>query len=215
MQNIIIVGAGGFGREVLALIERLNEDSARWNVLGFIDDNLHALDNFDLGYSILGTISEWTPIADEQYAMAIASPQLKKEISEKLKGRGMTFATLIHPDVSLGKRASLGEGVILFEHTIVDIDVKLDDFVFINTFCTIGHDAVIGRCTTIAPSVGISGTCKVGQCVNIGGHSYIIPGRKVGDHAVIAAGSIVFSNVREKTTVLGNPAKRMKAIENE
>ena len=74
MQDIVIVGAGGFAREVLALIEKLNEESPKWNVLGFIDDNLHALDNYDLGYSILGTISEWTPIADEKYAMAIASP---------------------------------------------------------------------------------------------------------------------------------------------
>ena len=214
MQDIVIVGAGGFAREVLALIEKLNEVSPKWNVLGFIDDNLHALDNYDLGYSILGTISEWTPIADEQYAMAIASPQLKEKVSGTLKERGAIFATLVHPKVSIGKRVTLGEGVILFEHTIVDIDVRLEDFVFINTFCTIGHDAVIGRCTTIAPGVGISGTCKIGQYVNMGGHSYIIPGKKVGDHAVIAAGSVVFNNVKEKTTVIGNPAKRLKAIEN-
>ena len=201
MQDIVIVGAGGFAREVLALIEKLNEESPKWNVLGFIDDNLHALDNYDLGYSILGTISEWTPIADEKYAMAIASPQLKEKVSGMLKERGATFATLIHPKASVGKRAELGEGVILFEYTVVDIDVCLEDFVFINMFCTIGHDVVIGRCTTIAPGVGISGTCKIGQCVNMGGHAYIIPGRKVGNHAVVAAGSVIFNNVKEKTTL--------------
>ena len=63
------------------------------------------------------------------------------------------------------------------------------------------------------PDTGISGGCHIGNEVEIGGHAFIIPGKKVGDNAIIGAGSIVFSNVKAGTTVLGNPAKRMKAIE--
>ena len=63
------------------------------------------------------------------------------------------------------------------------------------------------------PGTGISGGCVIGNEVDIGGHAYIVPGRKVGDGAKIAAGSIVFTNVKAGTIVLGNPAKRMKGLE--
>ena len=77
----------------------------------------------------------------------------------------------------------------------------------------IGHDVTIGDYTVIMPNCGISGCCKIGREVNIGGHAFIIPGKKVGDRARIAAGSIVFSNVKAGTMVLGNPARRMKELE--
>lgn len=82
-----------------------------------------------------------------------------------------------------------------------------------NQMVNIGHDVTIGDYTAIMPMTGISGFCSIGKEVNIGGHAFVVPGRKVGDNATIAAGSIVFANVKASTTVLGNPARRMKAIE--
>ena len=61
MQDIIIVGASGFGREILETIETINKQNPSWNVLGFIDDNLKALDGFDIPYKVLGTIRDWQP----------------------------------------------------------------------------------------------------------------------------------------------------------
>ena len=82
-----------------------------------------------------------------------------------------------------------------------------------NRMVNIGHDVSIGDYTTIMPFTGISGNCKVGETVNIGGHAFVVPGRKIGDGATVAAGSIVFANVKAGTTVLGNPAKRMRELE--
>ena len=69
MKDIIIVGASGFGREVLAMIESINEKEPIWNVLGFIDDNLDALNGFDIKYKVLGRISEWQPTEKEEYVL--------------------------------------------------------------------------------------------------------------------------------------------------
>ena len=79
----------------------------------------------------------------------------------------------------------------------------------LNGRVSVGHDVKIGDYTTIMVGTGISGGCRIGSQVNIGGHAYIIPGKKVGDNATIAAGSVVFTNVKAGVTVLGNPAKRV------
>ena len=80
MQDLIIVGASGFGRELLAVIESINRKEPIWNVLGFIDDNLNALEGFDIPYRVLGTISEWQPKNMELYALAIAAPRTKEKL---------------------------------------------------------------------------------------------------------------------------------------
>ena len=213
MQDIIIVGAGGFGREVLELIDSLNKKNPKWNILGFLDDNLNALKGYDMPAKIIGTIQNWEPSEKEWYALAIADPKVRYKIMKDLHLRGARFATLISEKTDVGKRVHLGEGVIIFGNTGIDIDVTIGNGVFINTFCSIGHDTTIGDCTVIAPGVCISGACTIGEQVNLGGHSYLIPRRRIGDRAVIAAGSVVFTNVRESTTVLGNPAKRMRELE--
>ena len=118
MQDIIIVGAGGFGREVYELIERLNAQEMTWNVLGFIDDNPDALKKYDIPASIIGSISDWQPSEGEMYAMAIAAPKTKAKVMHALRARGARFATLLSDKVTIGKRTHLGEGVIIFDYTI-------------------------------------------------------------------------------------------------
>ena len=93
------------------------------------------------------------------------------------------------------------------------VNCRIGAGVVMNQMVNVGHDVVIGDYTAIMPFTGISGGCKIGSEVIIGGHAFIIPGRKVGDGATVAAGSIVFTNVKAGTTVLGNPAKRMKELE--
>ena len=38
VKKLIIIGAGGFGREVVWLVERINEEHQSWDILGFVDD---------------------------------------------------------------------------------------------------------------------------------------------------------------------------------
>ncbi len=114
MKDIIIVGASGFGRQMLDLIAVINQVEPTWNILGFLDDNLHALDAFDTGYRVLGKISDWVPSENEQYVLAIAAPKTKEKIVPILKEKGARFATILAPTVKFEKRVVLGEGVVMF-----------------------------------------------------------------------------------------------------
>lgn len=207
MQNLIIVGASGFGRELLAMIERINQAKPTWNVLGFIDDNVHALDNYEIDYRVLGSIQGWNLIGDELYGLAIASPRTKEKVVLALKERGIRFATLIDPTVSIGSRTKLGEGVVSFGQTGISVDCQIGDFVFFNALCGIGHDAIIGDYCTFGPKVCISGATKMGKCVNVGALASTFPGVAVGDFATIGMNSAVVRKVKANTTVMGVPAK--------
>ena len=207
MQDLIIVGASGFGRELLAIVEEINRIELTWNVLGFIDDNLHALDDFETGYRVLGTIIDWKPIGSELYGLAIASLKTKEKVVTILKERGASFATLLAPSVNIGSRSKLGEGVVSFGETGISVDVTVGNFVFFNALCGIGHDAVIGDYCTFGPKVCISGATKMGKCVNVGALASTFPGIEVGDYATIGMNSAVVRKVKANTTVMGVPAK--------
>ena len=207
MKDIIIVGASGFGREVLAVIESINEKEPVWNVLGFIDDNLNALNGFDIPYRVLGRISEWQPTDKEEYVLAIAAPRTKEKLVPTLKEKGARFATIIAPTSIVGKRTKVGEGVVMFDQVGISVDVTIGDFVFFNALDGIGHDVVIGDYCTFGPKVCISGQTKMGKCVNVGALASTFPGIEVGDYATIGMNSSAIRKVKPNTTVMGVPAK--------
>ena len=207
MKDIIIVGASGFGRELLAVIESINREKPTWNILGFIDDNLKALEGFDIPYHVLGTICDWQPKETEMYALAIAAPRTKEKLVPALKNRGAKFATIIAPTSSIGDRTKLGEGVVMFGDVGISVDVTIGNFVFFNALDGIGHDAVIGDYCTFGPKVCISGHTTIGTCVNVGALASTFPGVEVGDYATIGMNSAVIRKVRAGKTVMGVPAK--------
>ena len=207
MKDLIIVGASGFGRELLSVIEEINTVDPAWNVLGFIDDNLSALDGFDIEYNVLGTIKGWNPVSDEMYALAIASPKVKEKIVPQLKEKGARFATIISPTATIGNRTALGEGVVIFSNAGISVDVKIGNYVFFNSLAGIGHDTVIGDYCSFGPKVCISGRTNIGKCVNVGALASTYPGITVGDYATIGMSSAAIRRVKPGTTVMGVPAK--------
>lgn len=207
--EIIIVGAGGMGREVFSWLthEIINKENIK--IKGFIDDNRDALSGFTYPVKIIGSISEHMPDVNEEFILAIMDPKIKRRIAESLSERGAEFYTLIHPTAILGTNIKMGRGCIICPNCILTNDIKLGDFVFINMSVSIAHDAIVGNYTSINPKVEITGGVQVGDACLFGVGAKVIPRRKIGDGAVVGAGAIVISNVPNDVTVFGNPAKRI------
>lgn len=208
MKNIIIVGASGFGRELIQWIEDINKKSPEWNILGFIDDNPKALDECHCDYKIIGDIQNWQPKGDEFYACALAFPEVKKRIVCSLKERGAKFTTLIHPTALVNKYAEIGEGVIVTPHSNINADTKIGSFVSI-LGSGIGHDAIVGDWSTLSGRCSINGHVQIGSMVYVACGVSIAPAKKIGDGAHVGIGSVVITNVKAGTRVFGNPAKKM------
>lgn len=208
MKDIIIVGAGGFGREVYYLIKAINAKGPRWNLKGFINDVEVDLHQFKIDLPILGTIKDWQPSANEVFALAISSPTGKQKVVSLLKSRGAKFETLIGPSAFVCSTATIGEGCILTYPTTVGDCAKVGNFVNMHG-TMVGQDAEVGDFSTTTGFANIT-NAKLGKRVFVGSHAVILNGRRVGDDAFICAGSIVFHNIKPGLKVMGNPAKKIE-----
>ena len=206
MKDLIIAGAGGFGREALSLAKTLNKIEPTWNIRGFINDIPDALDGVKCSHQIIGTIKDWIPSENEVFVMGVSSPAGKEKIASILKSRGAKFITLIHPYAIVNEYVTMGEGCIINGRSSIGAGAVLGDFVNL-AGSLVGQDAIIGDFSTVTGYANIT-KAHLGKRVFVGSHAVILNKRKVGDDAYVCAGSIVFSNVKPGIKVFGNPAKK-------
>ncbi len=208
MKDIVIIGAGGFGRETAWLIEDINKVKLEWNIVGFVDDNASIQGSKINGYEVVGDIN-WLKEQELFVVNAIGDPVIKKEVIDRLEGSKNKYPVLIHPSVIYSDRVTIGEGSTICAGNIITVNIEIGKHVIVNLDCTIGHDAVIGDYSTILPSVNISGFVKTGECVNVGTGSAIIQGVSIGKNTVIGAGAMVVKDITESGTYVGIPARRI------
>ena len=206
MKDLIIAGAGGFGREALGLAKTLNEINPQWNIKGFINDIPDALDGVKCSHGIIGSIKDWQPSDNEVFVMGVSSPAGKEKISSILKAKGAQFVTLIHPLALISDYVTMGEGCIIGGRSSIGDNAVLGDFVNL-AGSMVGQDALIGDFSTVTGYANIT-NAQLGKRVFVGSHAVILNKRKVGDDAYVCAGSIVFNNVKPGIKVFGNPAKK-------
>ena len=210
MKDLYIIGAGGFGREVAWIVERINSIKPTWNLKGFIDDNETLWGSKEGEYHVFGGCEYLSALEDVYAVCAVGSSNVRKIIIEKLKDTSVKFATLVDPSVLYSNSVKIGEGAIVCAGTIITVNVNIGDHVIVNLDCTIGHDAVIDDFVTIYPSVNVSGNVLIGECSELGTGTQIIQGKKVISNTIIGAGAIVVKDCIESGTYVGSPAKKIK-----
>ena len=208
MNKIYIVGAGGFGRELLWWIKDINRKKSTWEIVGFLDDDPHALDGYECDYDIVGSIKDWTPKTDEVFALALGSPALKRKIVGIMKAKGANFATVIHPTAMLSEFAHYGEGFVMFPYSKLSANSTVGDFVTLLA-TPIGHDTIIGDYSVISGGCNILRNVVIGSDVFVAAGVCIAQDVHIGDAAYLGLGSVVLKDVQPGDTVFGNPARAM------
>lgn len=211
MKNLIIIGAGGFGRELLSYaIDVMEAGNCDWRVKGFLNDDLGALNGFDTGFPILGTIVGHQIEANAVYICALGDGEARLRIGRAFQERGAEFINFIHPTAKIRERVKMGVGNIFCPNSGSNPDVTIGDFVLVNCYSGFAHDCKIGNGCTLSGGCDVTGHCKLGEGVFLGTKAVITPGRRIGDYAKISAGAVVFTHVKPGKTMLGNPAMVLK-----
>lgn len=212
MKNIVIIGAGDFGKEVAWLIDGINGVVPTYNILGFLDDNANKEGATINGIKCLGPIrllSRLTKTDDVCAVIAIQHGQVRKAIVESLPSFSR-WETLIHPSANISNLAKIGAGCIICAGCNISVNVTISDQVLMNLSVTIGHDCSIGNYASMMSGVVVSGHVVLKEAAYLASNCTIVPGMKIGANAKVGAGSVVIRNVREGTTVMGVPAKLLR-----
>ncbi|MFY9446108.1 MAG: acetyltransferase [Dethiobacteria bacterium] len=212
-NKLVIIGAGGFAREVAWLIEDINKDKKQLDLIGFIDENEANHGKVLNGYPVLGGFDYLanTRINEQLYAVcAVGNPVSKKKLVQKATEYGLKFTNLIHPSINISKSVELGTGNIICAGNILTVNISIGSHVIVNLNCTVGHDVICHDYTTILPGASVSGNVVINNGCDIGTNASIIQGITIGEWSIIGAGAVVVRDIPPHCTAVGVPAKPIK-----
>lgn len=214
-----LFGAGGFGREVMPLVEPIAS-----KICSF-DTKLEIDASFKIVFVVEGlketTITNgFLTISDEDFInykddnkyfnVAIGNSKARERIVNKMKKVKIEPFDIISENTLSYDSNKIGEGCILCANTMITSNATIGKFFHSNLFSYVAHDCVLGDYVTFAPRVNCNGNVKIGSHAYIGTGAFIRQGITIGEGAVVGMGAVVTKDVAPYTTVVGNPAKVLR-----
>jgi sugar O-acyltransferase (sialic acid O-acetyltransferase NeuD family) len=205
MIKVIIIGAGGFGREILDTIRSINKISLQYEIIGFIDNRVEKSTVIN-GLEVLGEEGDLGLYPDASLIIAIGDPHVRKRYFEQYRDR-FNFPVITHPTAIVSDYAEIGQGCIIQAFCIVAANVSIGNCVAINARSGVGHDSKVGDYTAIQSFCDITGNNTVGSLCFFGTGVKLIPGLSIADESYLCAGAVIFKDIPVKAKVIGNPGK--------
>lgn len=206
-RPIVIVGAGGHGRELLGLLDAVNALQDTWEVLGFVDDGPVDTGRVArLGHRVIGD-TDWLDVRPVDVALGVGSSAVRRALAERLASTGHRFPVLVHPEASVGEDVELGEGVVVYQRSVITTNVRIGAHTHLNVACVVQHDTHVGSFVQFSPGVLVNGDCTLGDDVFMGSAAVITRGCAVGTGTRVGAGAVVLTDIPAGVTAVGAPAR--------
>ncbi len=212
LKDIVIVGAGGLGREVLAAIADCNAAREEWNVVGFLDSDSNLAGSRLHGVPVLGS-DEWCQHNSHEslwFLCAIGEPRVRSKVVEKFTAMGCRFASVVHPSVRIPSSVHVSAGTVVMAGTQFTTDVSIGSHAIIYLNCSITHDVEIGDFCLLASGCNLSGGAVLETGAQLGTGVSVLPRRRIGAWAIIGAGSVVTQDIPANSTAVGVPCRVIK-----
>jgi len=192
-----LYGASGHGKVVAEIAELQNK-----SIKAFIDEDLSKTQLLD--YKII----HQTPQEDIEVVISIGNNKIRKKIVHQFSH--FKYAILTHPNTSLSKRLSIGEGTVIMAGVSINSTSQIGKHCIVNTNASIDHDCVLEDYVHISPNAALAGDVKVGEGTHIGIGACVIQGVNIGKWCTIGAGAVIIKDVPDGSTVVGNPGQVIK-----
>ena len=210
VTDLVVVGAGGHGRELVATVQAINARRPTWRLLGVVDDAPTDTDRLDrLGVALLGDV-EWLCGHPAAFALGVGTSAARAALADRLSAAGAEPVRVVHPGAWIGPDVRIGDGVVVYDRCTVTTNVDLGAHTHLNVGCAVQHDSVVGELVQFSPGVLVNGDCRIGDGVFLGTGAVVTRGCVVGAGATVGAGAVVLSDVPDGATVVGTPARVLR-----
>jgi sugar O-acyltransferase (sialic acid O-acetyltransferase NeuD family) len=204
MRDLIILGTGVHALEMVEIVERVNRESATWNLLGLIGADEKLVGQVLNGAPVLGT-----PDDLGKYPRAVWVPNLVdlKALGDMPVER---MVSLVDPSTFISRTAVIGRGCVFYPNCFVGLNARVDDLVFVMTGSVINHDDRIGSWTAITTGVKLAGSVTVEEGCYLGQGCNVRQLLTIGRQSMIGMGAVVVKDVEPYSVMAGNPARKMR-----
>ena len=212
MKNLVIIGAGGFGREMFATAREAVGYGETFTVKGFLDGNPSALDGFSGYPEIIGTPETYQIEENDVFITALGSIAARRRCAAMIEERGGRFISVIHRSASIGPNVTVGDGSLVAHNVVLTADIKVGRHSCVFHGTVIGHDTVLDDFTHVYSLVSVGGNVHIAEGASVFPGARIVPRVEIGSGSTVGIGSAVVRDVAPGITVFGVPAERLKMV---
>jgi sugar O-acyltransferase (sialic acid O-acetyltransferase NeuD family) len=208
-RQLLIVGAGGFGRETAEAVRAANAEQPTWDLLGFLDDD-PALPGRELdGLPVLGPRADLDRFEDASLVVSVGNPgnyTARKRIVEQLALPSSRYATIVHPAAVVPPSARLGAGTVVLATAVATTGVWVGAHVVVMPGVVLTHDCRVDDYATLGAGVRLAGGVRVQEGAYLGAGALVREHRTVGRWALVGMGAVVTRDVPDEEVWTGVPA---------
>lgn len=220
MTRIIVLGAGGHAREILAILDEMSRAGDGWQIVGLTDDDPTRAGALVDGHIVLGDL-DWLQrnvaglaAAERPVAVcAVGNPPARRKVALSAAAIGLAFVSVVSPRASVAASAMLRPGCVVFPGAVIGPGVVVGEHAVVNAGATVSHESVLGDYATLAPGVHLAGNTTIGQGCEVGIGAVTVQGVRLGAWSVIGAGTVVIRDLPSNVTAVGSPARITKTRE--
>jgi sugar O-acyltransferase (sialic acid O-acetyltransferase NeuD family) len=212
MLDLVIVGAGGFGRELYEMLwDAFSPEQYR--LKGFLAQDDGRLAQHGIEARVLADPEEYTPAATDRFLLAIGQMEARRRAVEALTGRGGQFVSLIHPLARVARTARVAAGAVIYPFAVVSNNASLATCVHLNYYASVGHDCCLGRYCLLAPYATLNGFVQLADEVYVSTHATVAPGRRLGYRCKLSANSACMQDAAENSLIFGVPGRQVRRLD--
>jgi UDP-perosamine 4-acetyltransferase len=155
-----------------------------------------------LGLPHLGSDDDLPALARDGIDGAVAAVGdnlVRRAAFERILAAGLRPVSAIHPRATVSRSVTIGRGVVIMAHAVLNALCRIGDNAIVNTGATIDHHGRIGGHAHVAPGCHLAGNVTLGDASFLGTGVNVTPGVTIGAGVFVSAGLTVTRDVPAHT----------------